>query len=110
MTYDDSMSALVPMATNVDLSGGWTTFWGAVTSAAPSLTAIMSVLGILILLASLVSYIWSRMRGQGGDNGRLIWAIIAGAVLAAPGVLFPLFLGLADMVANSMIAIWAATQ
>jgi len=95
----------------VDLSGSWQTFWSAITQAAPQITGFMSVLGVAILLFSLVGYLWSRMRRQGSsDGGRLIWAVIVGATLAAPGVLFPLMLGLADMIANAAIGIWTATQ
>jgi cell shape-determining protein MreD len=100
------------METSVDLSGGWSTFWNAVTSSAGTpLTGILSVLGVCVLVFTLASYFWQRARGQGhNDSGKLVWALAVGAVLAAPGVIFPLILGLMDMVANAVISIYQATM
>lgn len=98
------------MAANVDLSGAWSTFWGAVTSSAGTgLTGFLSVLGVMVLIGALVGYLWQRMRNRGGDSGKLLWAAAVGATLAAPGVIFPLMLGLMDMIANAAISVWQAT-
>jgi hypothetical protein len=99
------------MQASVDLSGGWSTFWNAVTSSAGTpLTGILSVLGVMVLVFALAGYFWQRARGKSSDNGHLMWAMAVGALLAAPGVIFPLILGLMDMVANAVISIYQATM
>lgn len=99
------MLPLIPLATNIDLSGAWDTLWGAVTaSTGPILTNVLSVLGVIILVLAIFGYIWSRARGRGNAGG-LVWAIVIGAVLAAPGVVFPILLTLIDLVINAVIDI-----
>jgi hypothetical protein len=102
---------LTPLATDVDLSGAWSTFWNAVTaSAGAQLTNVLSVVGVAILVFSFAGYLWQRARNRGGDNGNLIWAIAVGATMAAPGVIFPLMLAIVDTIANAAIGVYAATQ
>jgi hypothetical protein len=102
---------VIPMASSVDLSGAWSTFWNAVTaSTGAQLTNIMSVLGVAILVFAFAGYMWQRARSQGGDSGKLVWAVAIGATLAAPGVIFPLALTLVDVIANAGISVYQATQ
>ena len=54
--------------------------------------------------------VWQRARNQGGDSGKLVWAVAIGATLAAPGVIFPLALTLVDVIANAGISVYQATQ
>lgn len=101
---------LTPLAANVDLSGAWSTFWNAVTaSAGAQLTNVLSVFGVAILVFVFAGYLWQRARNQGGDGGKLIWAIAVGATLAAPGVIFPLLLTIVDVIANAVISVYNAT-
>lgn len=95
---------------DVDLSGSWTTFWNAVTGATGTqLTNFLSVLGVIILVFSLAAYFWQRSRNKGSDSGKLWWAVVVGSVFAAPGVIFPLLLGIVDLVANAGIGVYQAT-
>jgi hypothetical protein len=95
---------------NVDLSGGWDTVWGAIkSSAGAQLTTGLTVIGVLILVFALGAYVWGRMRKQ-GDLSKLVWAIAVGAILAAPGVIFPILLSIVDIVANAGIDLYNATK
>ena len=38
------------------------------------------------------------------------WAIGIGAVLSAPGVIFPILLTFVDVIANAVISVYNATQ
>lgn len=101
----------IPLAADVDLSGAWSTFWNAVTaSTGAQLTNVLSVLGVAILVFAFAGYLWQRARSQGGDGGKLVWAVAIGATLAAPGVIFPLMLTIVDVVANAGISVYQATQ
>src|SRR5690349_16659861 len=103
--------SLIPLATSVDLSGAWSTFWNAVTaSTGAQLTNVLSVLGVAVLVFAFAGFLWQRARNQGGDGGKLMWAVAIGATLAAPGVIFPLMLTLVDVVANAGISVYEATQ
>lgn len=97
----------------VDLSGNWEGFWTAVTrSAGSGLTTAAAWLGMLIIIGALVVFFWRRTRGhvEDGPRGWAIWAIIFGAILAAPGLLMPAILNLIDVVANTGIGLWQASQ
>lgn len=95
----------------VDLSGAWSTFWSAITSSiGPQLTNVLSVLGVALLVFSLAAYFWQRARNKSGDPGKLMWAVVVGAVLSAPGVVFPILLSIVDIVANAGISLYNATQ
>ena len=95
----------------VDLSGAWNTFWNAITSSAgPQLTNVLSVLGVALLVFTLAAYFWQRARNKGSDTGKLWWAVAVGAILAAPGVVFPILLSIVDIVANAGISLYNATQ
>jgi len=99
------------MAAEIDLSGAWSTFWNAVTaSAGAQLTNVLSVLGVVVLVAAFAGYLWQRARNKGGDNGKLLWAVAIGATLAAPGVIFPLVLNVVNLIANAAISVYQATQ
>src|SRR6478735_12644182 len=106
------MNELVPLAGGVDLSGAWSTFWTAVTSSGGAqLTNVLSVVGVAVLVLSFASFFWQRARQKGAaDGGKLWWAIAIGAVLSAPGVIFPILLTFVDVIANAVITVYQATQ
>lgn len=101
---------MIPLATDVDLSGAWDTVWSAISdSAGQQLTTFLTVVGVIVLVAALGAYVWGRMRKQ-GDLGKVLWAIVVGAILAAPGVIFPILLSIVDVIANAGIHLWNATN
>lgn len=95
----------VPMGGEVNLKGGWGTFWGAITAGFPGITTLMTVIGVALVVFALIKWAWDRRRGGGmGQGSQPLWgALVPGAILAAPAVLFPLLLGLLDWVANIVI-------
>ncbi|GAA4033882.1 hypothetical protein GCM10023063_17180 [Arthrobacter methylotrophus] len=103
------MSALpmaVPTAADkVDLQGGWDAFWGAITTGFPGITTLMTVVGVCLVVFALIKWAWDRRRGGGmGQGSQPLWgALVPGAILAAPAVLFPLLLSILDFVANIAI-------
>ncbi|GAA3632603.1 hypothetical protein [Microlunatus ginsengisoli] len=108
------MSGLMPLAGGVDLSGAWSTFWNAVSSSGGAqLTNVLSVVGVAVLVLAFASFFWQRARHNNkgvADGGKLWWAIGIGAVLSAPGVIFPILLTFVDVIANAVISVYNATQ
>lgn len=95
----------VPMAGEVNLKGGWDRVWQAVQDGFPGLPQLMTIIGVILVVAALLKWAWDRRRGGGmGQGSAPLWgALIPGAILCAPGILFPLLLGLLDWVANICI-------
>jgi len=58
---------------------------------------------MLLVVAAILTYLWERRRGGDGGKGghtKILWAIIIGAILAAPSVVIPAILTIVDFVAN----------
>jgi len=85
----------------VTLVAGWTTVWSAVTSALGPLSALLTAIGALLVVFSIVGYIWERRRGS-GNHSKLAYTLLIGAVLASPDLLIPMFLHIADFVVNTV--------
>ncbi|GAB3762657.1 hypothetical protein GCM10028864_54120 [Microlunatus parietis] len=102
------------MDEKVNLSGAWTDFWDAVTDkGGAGLTTGAAWIGLLIIIGALIVFLWRRTRGYADENGPrgwVVWAILFGAVLAAPGFLMPAILGLVDLIANTAVGLWDRAQ
>lgn len=96
------------MGQAVNLSGGWSKLWSAITSGWPGLTTVMSVIGVLMVVIALLTYAWQHRKGNSMAQGsNVIWgSLIIGALLAAPGLLFPLLLGILDWVINIVVKLF----
>lgn len=92
---------MVPM--QVSLKAGWTTLWGSVSSAAPGLTSMLTVIGVALVLIAVIGWIWQRRRGGGGQSSGMIWTLVVGAVLSAPAVVIPILLTIVDWIINTFI-------
>lgn len=105
-------AALAPPAAKVNLSAAWSSFWTPVQAAiGPAAVTLITVVGLMVLLSSLGTYIFQRRRGTGkGNTSGLFWAAMFGALLIAPSVLFPLLLQLADFVVNGAISLLPAAS
>jgi len=60
---------------------------------------------MLLVVAAILTYLWERRRGNGGQGGghqKILWAIAIGMVLAAPDVVIPAILTIVDFIANAL--------
>lgn len=91
----------------VDFSSGWDQVWSAISgSMGEGLTDLLTVVGVLLVVFAIVVWFWQRRRGggnNGGGSSGLIYTIIVGAILAAPGAIIPAFLTIIDLVANAAL-------
>lgn len=95
---------LIPL--EVDLSGQWGTLWGAVKSAIPSISTILGMIALILVVVAIAAWIWGKRRNvKAGDNQAVIGALIVAAVFAAPDLVFPLLLTIADGLINFVIGI-----
>lgn len=97
----------------VNLAGGWNTLWGAISGVVGGqVMTILTIIGVIMVIASVAVYIFNKRRGGGVAQGlgSVLWTLVAGALLAAPQVIIPLLLTLLDLVINALIAIFRATQ
>lgn len=81
-----------------DFKGGWDRVWSTLTSSAPGLEMAMNIIGVILIIFAILSYLWQHRKGTGWGNGTavIIGAAILGTALLAPAVLFPLLLGVID--------------
>lgn len=91
----------------VDFQGGWNSFWGAISGQLGGLGTILTWVGMLMVLGSVIGFIWQKRRGGGGGQGLagVFIVMFIGALLAAPGALIPGLLGIIDWVGNVIIAL-----
>ena len=90
----------------VDLKGGWAKVWSAIGTALGNLAGLLTAFGVIIVVFAVLKWLWDKRRGGGGQgNSTLGWAMGFGAILAAPGLLIPLTLGLVDVLINAVINI-----
>lgn len=105
-----NLHLLMAEPTKINLAGGWDTVWSAIQSAIGNqLTALLTAVGVLIVVASLFKWMWDRRRSGGGGMGQssgVLWSLLVGATLSAPGLLIPIFLTILDAIANAVLGIW----
>lgn len=105
-------NTMVLAAGTIDLASSWEQVWGAVKGAIGSkLTTLLSAVGVILVVGALFKWLFERRRGGGGAfsgqaSSGLLWTLAAGATLAAPGVLIPIFLTILDAIANAVIGLW----
>lgn len=89
----------------INLSSGWDQLWSAVSRAlGSSVTQLMLVIGVGLIAAAFIGWIWKRRRSGGGgmqDMSAIWWTMGIGAILAAPDLVLPLILNLVDAVVNA---------
>lgn len=92
---------LVPLA--VSLKSGWGTFWSSVSGAWAGLAATLTVIGVILVLVAVFTWIWQKRRGGGGASQGVLWTLVLGAIFAAPAVVIPFILTIVDFVINTII-------
>lgn len=97
------------LAEEVNLKASWGKFWGDFSQAVGTqLLGMITMVGMLLVVGSVLKWLWDRRRGNGGGMGganTVMWTLLLGATLAAPGLLIPLFLQLLDGIANAFVSI-----
>lgn len=91
---------------SVNLTGAWNQLWDAVPGDA-GFWNIITVIGIMMVVFSLLSYLWQHRRGTGWGNGYqvIIGMLIIGAVMMAPSLIIPLLLNIVDFFIDFFIGI-----
>lgn len=97
-----------PMADEVDMAGAWDEIWSAFTGAFDSdITTLLTVIGAILMIGAIIGFFWEKRRGGGGmggqGNSKLMWVLAVGALFAAPQVILPFLLTIADSVANFVL-------
>lgn len=92
----------------LNLSGAWDTFWRNISGGNfGQFLTLLAVIGMLIIVAGIVKYLWDKRRGGGGNTNALVWTIVVGAVLAAPALIIPILLAAIDIVVNAVVKVLA---
>ncbi len=91
----------------INLAAGWATVWNPIKAALGPLSALLTAVGVLVVVAALVKWIWDKRRGGGGGGTSAIWwAVGVGVLFAAPDLVIPLLLGILDAIANAVVGIF----
>ena len=95
-------------AASVNFQSGWSTVWKSVSGAVGAqLTTLLTAIGVVLVVFAIIRWLWDRRRsGFQGNHSGLLWTFGVGAVLAAPDVVIPLLLGLADLITNAVIGLF----
>jgi len=88
-------------ATNVNFAGSWTSLWAKISGTLGTLTTLIATIGMLLVVGSIIGYIWERRRG-GSNHSKLIYTLLIGGILAAPTFLIPAILHLVDFLVNTI--------
>ncbi|WIE80971.1 hypothetical protein [Curtobacterium sp. MCSS17_016] len=87
----------------VDLTGSWNTLVSALSGGnVDKLLQFLSIAGVILVVVAVGGYLFQRRRGGGGNTQGLLWAALAGALLAGPKFFIPLILTLADFAVNGI--------
>jgi len=93
--------SIIATAANVNFAGSWSTFWSSISGSLGKLPTILGIIGMLLVVFAILTYLWERRRGQ-GDHKKILWAIVVGCCLAAPDVVIPAILTIVDFIANAI--------
>lgn len=87
----------------VDFVTGWNSLWAL---APAGLGVALATVGAAVLVWFVGSWAWQKRKGGGGGMSGFPWmAVLIGALLAGPAVVFPAILGLLSALVNMFIAI-----
>jgi hypothetical protein len=91
---------------DVNLADGWDKLWNPIKSSFPALPTLLSIVGVAVVVLAIGKYVWDRRRGGGGDSKRLGWAMVIGALFAAPALVLPLALKVVDWIINTVVQVF----
>lgn len=91
----------------VNFVSSWSSIWSAISGAVGSqLTTALSIIGGLLVLMSVLKWLWDRRKGGfQGNHHNLLWTLIIGAVLVSPNTIIPVLLTVVDLVINLIVGI-----
>lgn len=78
------------------LVSGWNDLMDLLGNGGQAIFTIAAVIGVVVLLASVLGWLWQRRKGSVSVGGFPWMAVIVGAVLAGPKVVIPVLLGIGD--------------
>lgn len=92
-------------ASSVDLSGAWTQIWGRIAPELQGFDLFLIFLAVAIAAGVSIKYIYDSRRKGGGDVRSLTVGLVFAALFAAPGLIIPLLLLIADGLIAILVAI-----
>lgn len=96
------MLTILGATSSVDLAGAWTTFWSSVSGSLKGFMSTLAIVGMLLVVGSIVMYVWERRRGGQANHSKVLWTMLIGGILAGPNIFIPGILTLADYVVNAI--------
>lgn len=91
-------------ASSVDLSGAWSQIWARIAPELQGFDLFLIFLAVAVAVVVTVKYIYESRRKGGGDVRSVTVGLVIAALLAAPGLIIPLLL----LIADGLIAIFIA--
>lgn len=83
------------------LASNFQTFWSTLTGQWTSLTTLLTIIGMILVIAAVVKFVFAKARGKGGDAKELVISILVGAFLLKPDIIIKIVLGFADGIINA---------
>ncbi|MDA8285307.1 MAG: hypothetical protein M0Z42_18855 [Actinomycetota bacterium] len=98
--------AILATTSTVNFAGDWTSVDTALNSAlGASLVTFLGVLGTILIIFSVIKYVWDRRRTGQGNHTHVMWTLLIGAILAVPAVVMPAILTILDAIVNVFLKI-----
>ncbi|MBC9927385.1 hypothetical protein [Leucobacter sp. cx-169] len=92
---------------------GYNQLISLVNSSVGGIFIIAAAIGAAIIIFALIGWLWKKRKGGGGGMSGFPWmAVIVGAVLAAPQVIFPFILGAFQILISVIMKLgsWGLSQ
>lgn len=87
----------MPMAASSgSLAGNFTTFWNTLKGQWTTLPTLLTVIGMILVIAAVVKFVFAKARGKGGDAKELVISVLVGAFLLKPDIVIKIVLSFAD--------------
>lgn len=98
--------AILATTSTVNFAGDWKSVDTALNSAlGASLVTFLGVLGTILIIFSVIKYVWDRRRTGQGNHTHVMWTLLIGAILAVPAVVMPAILTILDAIVNVFLKI-----
>ena len=99
----------LPIIASVDFASSWTSLWNSVSGSISGLTKLLGIVGLLLVVGSVLKWLWDRRRGGVGGgfqaHSHILFTLVLGAVLAAPNFMINWMLVILDTIVNAIASI-----